>query len=335
MKSQSFLFSALLVLLSYSSLAMEMDKMAMSDIDAHWFINGEPAKKMTMIKPGVPTAIEVFFTKKEMKNEKLTEVVLKDFKRLHGKIMHMVLVKKDLSVFKHVHPYFDPVTGRFQIVLNLKLNDPDNFQTQNAAVEPGMYMLMADIEPKKIGMRMLHTHLHVMGESDPKDLIKDATFNSPEVGTLIAKDYYPKGTEKSPFPPYKIEAQIQQTLGCDGELIDIGLNLKRFNKNGTYSKEDKVERWLRSGAHLVWFSQEMMNDKGEMAMLHTHSRPPNKEFSLNNPDLYDFKFSYYNQGKLTPGVQKIWVQIKVSGKVHTIPLVFDYYPSTLTPAHCK
>ena len=43
---------------------------------------------------------------------------------MHGKYMHMVIVNKSLSVFKHIHPYFDPVTGRFAIAVNMPYSDP-------------------------------------------------------------------------------------------------------------------------------------------------------------------------------------------------------------------
>lgn len=316
----------------FAQMNMDMDKATTEskpDITAHWFINGKAVgDKMVMVKPGVPAIIEGYFTNSEDK-------VLKDFKRLHGKLMHMVLVKNDLSVFKHVHPYFDPITGRFQITLNINHADPDNFQTADTLIEPGMYMIMVDVEPKKIAMRMLHTHVHVMGTAEKVDLVKDPSLITPDNGIYLIKDFYPEGVAKTGFAPYRVEAQILQNIGCGGDLIEIGINLKSLNKNGTYSKEKNIERWLRSGAHLVWFSEKMMTERGEMAMLHTHSRMPNKDFSLQNPGEHDLKFSYFDKDKLNAGLQKIWVQIKVSGKVHTIPLVFDYTPVRDTPAYCN
>lgn len=112
-------------LLSFALLAPAM---AMPDFKAHITVNGKTEFKAT---PGAPTSIELYFT------DPHTQEVYKEFKVMHGKIMHMVLMKKDLSEFRHIHPYFDPVTGRFHITLNLPYSDPDNQDAVAALTEPG------------------------------------------------------------------------------------------------------------------------------------------------------------------------------------------------------
>ena len=125
-----YLLISLFTFLNFNLFSQEF-----SDVTAHWFVNGKKMEhmKMMMIKPNVPTPVEVYFTKKVIQEDgREIDAVITDFKEMHGKVMHMIVAKNDLSVFKHVHPYFDPITGRFQIVLNLKLADPDNFHTENA-----------------------------------------------------------------------------------------------------------------------------------------------------------------------------------------------------------
>ena len=115
-------------LLLFSSLSFAQIN-GSADVEAHFRINGKDTR---MFMPNKPTTIEVWYT------DKASGEVFTDFKEMHGKIMHMVIMKHDLSVFKHIHPYFDPITGRFQITLNLPLSDPDNFHTANAVTSGGV-----------------------------------------------------------------------------------------------------------------------------------------------------------------------------------------------------
>lgn len=65
--------------------------------------------------------------------------ILRDFAVMHEKQMHLILVRKDLSNFQHVHPRLDPATGRW---------------TLPGLVIPveGEYRLFADFTPEG-GMR--------------------------------------------------------------------------------------------------------------------------------------------------------------------------------------
>lgn len=41
--------------------------------------------------------------------------VLKDFDVVHEKVMHFIVVRKDLKYFQHIHPSFDTTSGEFEI----------------------------------------------------------------------------------------------------------------------------------------------------------------------------------------------------------------------------
>ncbi len=253
--------------------------------------------KHGMLMNSGPAILEFYFT------ENKTGEVIKDYKVMHGKLMHMVIVKKDLSFFKHIHPYFDPITGRFQITLNMKHQDPDNFGAENVFDGPGMYMVMVDIEPKGIGMRMFHHHLHLHGKAIYKDL--ELIDNK---GNEITKTFY---KEK-----FKAHFDYNVTPGCHSNLIEVNLNIKVLNElTNTYeSKTALFEDWLMTGAHALWISQ-----KSSMSMAHMHAARPPKE---NTP----FVFSYFDNNHLAHGIQKIWFQMKFQGKVYTFPFVFEYAP---------
>ena len=174
-----------------------------SDFKSHFFINGKKVKGMKhmMVKSNKPILIEMYFT-----NPK-TEEIYKDYKVMHGKYMHMVIANKDLSVFKHIHPYFDPTTGRFAITVNMPYADPDNQDAVTTLKKPGMYMIMADVIVAGVGMRMDHAMVHVMGQSSHTQLSQD-----PNTDGTITK-YFQRANEET--PKYKAifnKKQLQDAL---------------------------------------------------------------------------------------------------------------------------
>lgn len=284
---------------------------AFDDVVPHFAFNGKSSHH-PMIKAGVPTTIEVYFTKKD------SDEIIKEFKIMHGKIMHMVIMKDDLSVFKHVHPYFDPVTGRFQLTVNMPLSDPDNFHTANAITEGGMYMVMADVEPKGIGMRMGHTMLHVMGPHSTTPLRLDPI--DPET-KVVTKLHIEHGKT------YKLDMSYTTEMGCNGTLVEFKTTLYVQDPE---TKEFKVvkdlEEWLSMGAHAVWASENFMNHHGGMHFAHMHS-----DLAPEEEDDKSLYFNFYDAKIMKDGMQKAWFQIKHEGKVLTIPVIFEYSLEGLIP----
>src|SRR5215207_600790 len=58
--------------------------------------------------PGTPTAY-VFEVIDDKGN------VVKDFEITHTKIMHVIVVRRDLGQFQHIHPEYDPASGEFTL----------------------------------------------------------------------------------------------------------------------------------------------------------------------------------------------------------------------------
>ncbi len=288
---------------------------SMSDIKAHFSINGKTSHHF-MFMPNKPTSIEVFFTSTK------TGEVLKDFKIMHGKIMHMVVIKDDLSVFKHVHPYFDPVTGRFNLTINMPYSDPDNFHAQNTITEPGMYMIMADVEIKGYGMRMGHIMAHVMGTSYDQELSLDPF--DPMTNT-ITKIHSEHGKN------YKFKLSYSMDQGCNGHLIEFQSVLYIEDEFGNYKKVNDIQPWLGEGAHAVWASEGLMNHHGMgMHYAHMHSRLAPEE--VQDKTMF---YSFHDKNIMKRGTQKAWFQIKHQDKVLTIPVVFNYAPQTEYRNDCQ
>lgn len=270
------------------------------EVETHFRING---KDTQMIKPGVPTSIEIWYTYKK------TGEVYKEFKLMHGKIMHMVILKSDLSVFKHIHPYLDPATGRFQITLNLPLSDPDNFHTKDAITSPGMYMIMADVEIEDVGMRMGHKMVHAMGQHQNHALNLDPL----NADGSITKFFHANGKD------YKIHLIQEHTEGCSGSLAEFRVSLYEQTPLGDYIPAQDLENWLTQGAHSVWVSEGLMHGK-HMHFAHMHSMLP--------IDDSEFIFGFHDNKIMKNGIQKAWFQIKDNGNVLTFPFIFNYQKPT-------
>ena len=78
------------------------------------------------IKTGALTRITY-----KIKNDK--EETVKNFQVVHESIMHLIVVRKDLQDFQHLHPTFNSATGEFTIDISFN--------------KPGPYRLYADFTP--------------------------------------------------------------------------------------------------------------------------------------------------------------------------------------------
>jgi hypothetical protein len=74
----------------------------------------------TIPNAGTPTKITVSIT------ENRTGLPVTDFEKVHEKLMHMIIVGKDLIYFTHIHPSFDANSGEFSITNNFP--EADNYK---------------------------------------------------------------------------------------------------------------------------------------------------------------------------------------------------------------
>lgn len=291
---------------------------SISDFESHFFINGKKTQGMKhiMIMPNIPTLIEVFFT-----NPK-TGDVYKDFKVMHGKYMHMVIANKDLSVFKHVHPYFDPITGRFALTVNMPYADPDNQDAAATLTSPGMYMVMADVIIAGVGMRMDHAMVMVKGQTTNTSLELD-----PENNDTITKYFF---RDNEPIPLYKAVFSKRLISGCSGNIVHFEIEMYQ-NISGHYEPLLDFEPWLSEAAHSVWLSENYMSHMHhKMPFAHMHSpMVMDDDDDDTNDRVYDhiLRFNFHDQSVMIPGTQKMWIQFKHMGKVIKAPFIFNYVPS--------
>ncbi len=73
--------------------------------------------------------------------------VVKDFERVHEKLLHLIVVREDLVEFQHLHPALDEETGEFSVDLSFD--------------RVGPYQLFADFTPNDFTQTVLSFPLEV------------------------------------------------------------------------------------------------------------------------------------------------------------------------------
>lgn len=109
--------------------------------------------------------------------------VIHDFETVHEKLMHLIVVRKDLAEFQHLHPEFDQDSGEFRI---LNLTFPSD----------GEYRLFSDFTPKN-SQRVsggesravtLSSDVKVgdLSRYQPRPVVADQTFEKTVEGSPVA-----------------------------------------------------------------------------------------------------------------------------------------------------
>ncbi|QQR54507.1 hypothetical protein IPG41_04895 [Candidatus Peregrinibacteria bacterium] len=139
--------------------------------------------------------------------------VLKDFARVHEKLLHLVVVREDLTEFQHLHPDFDKETGEFSVDLAFPKNGP--------------YKIYADFTPEHLTQTVLQSSVQVGEEPQfvAEPLIAGVLEPFP-VGSFTVSPIFPEtlftGTEmKLSFEVEKDgeEVELEPYLGAEGHCV--------------------------------------------------------------------------------------------------------------------
>ena len=100
-----------------------------------------------------------------------------DFDLQHERLMHLFIVRDDLTMFAHEHP---------------ELTGPGTFRLRWRFPQPGRYRIFADVAPRDAGSQVLSATVQVDGEPvpAPKDPVRSATrasFAWPEEGMPVGR----------------------------------------------------------------------------------------------------------------------------------------------------
>ncbi len=184
----------------------------------------EIISKPTAIEPN--SKITIVY---EIKNDK--GETLKNYDTVHEKIMHFIVVRKDLAYFQHLHPDFDKSTGEFKVAINFP--------------EDGSYRVFPDFTP---------------GDDNPQKL-PVTVYQDLDVGNL--SNYYAQtvapDTEKSKtYGDYEVNTTITQ--GENQSEVTYSLNIAKDDEPVT-----DLENYLGALGHSVILKE------GSLDFIHTHA----------------------------------------------------------------
>lgn len=229
------------------------------------------------IKPGQATKItyKIVNDKKE---------IVKDFTVAHEKLMHFILVRKDLQNFQHLHPDFNQQTGEFAVNVTFPTDGP--------------YRLFPDFTPTPENPQKLPvTVSYDVNVGDGSKYKPQAV--TPDTGIvkkagIYSIDYY------FPESPVKAQTQIDYSLsvGLPDEVVTLEPYLGAMGhgviiKEGTLDFIHTHAGGMDMGAMEGMTSAEHAGHQGE---------PDTMEFSTTFPE---------------PGTYRIFTQFQHKGKITT------------------
>ncbi len=229
------------------------------------------------IKPGQATKItyKIINDKKE---------VLKDFTVAHEKLMHFILIRKDLQHFQHLHPDFNQQTGEFSVNVAFPADGP--------------YRLFPDFTPAPENMQKLPvTVRHDVNVGDLSKYKAEAVVADKDIakssGGFTISHYLPE-TRKS-------QTQFDYNLVVEepSALVILEPYLGAMG-HGVILKEGTLDFIHTHAEGMDIKAMEGMSGEGHAG--HIGGEPDKIDFSTNFPE---------------PGIYKIFTQFQVKGKVVT------------------
>lgn len=161
--------------------------------------------------------------------------IARDFATVHEKIMHVIVVRHDLTRFQHVHPTFSP-NGRF-IVEGLTLP------------EPGPYRLFADFTPAGA---MPGPDGKPLPVTVPVDLEADSPSG-------YRPEQLPQATETVAVGGFEVSLAVPESLRA-GEEARLSFTIRR---DGAAVMD--LQPYLGANGHAVILRE------GDLAFIHSHA----------------------------------------------------------------
>jgi len=272
-----------------------------------------------------------------------TKELLTNFAQLHTRDMHLVIVKKDLSSFAHVHPVLIGKTGVFHTVLNQPSFDPDNTAAAHAIAGPGEYYVFTESSPKD------HSDLSLVELSrmeitapgawnrellklDPLERGNGGGHNHGD-GFEIVKFFNAEGLPdpKKPWKKpkefriidgkfgdlYRTSLHVSQVAGCGGNMIQLHFSLSIWNQeNATYETVRNLQNWLGMQGHAIFIEANERISTQALQFVHLHG--------MQHGDNSAVMFSHFDRKIMSGKNYRAWLQVKHDNNILTFPFTFHY-----------
>lgn len=190
--------------------------------------------------------------------------VVKEFAIVHEKIMHLIVVRKDLQQFQHLHPQFNEATGEFTVDITFPAAGP--------------YRIFPDFTPGK------------SADNSPVTLNHDIAVG--DVRNYKAQPVTPDTDIKKAVDSYEVTYAVPRGLRANDE-IKYGLTISKGGQAVT-----NLEPYLGALGHSVVLKAETLD------FIHTHAESkdtgPNIVFATTFPAPGIFKTftQFQHQGKV-------------------------------------
>lgn len=163
-------------------------------------------------KAGQPAELRFFIRDRDNPRQPVTA-----FDTVHEKLMHLILVSKDLNSFEHLHPEQRP---------------EGSFTLSHAFPRPGEYHLWADVAPKDAGAHILFAKIKVSGKPETPSPVGALSLQARTASAAveIAPPEHPMQTGKTKIVPVRFEPAIrlENYLGAQAHLILIHEDAETF-----------------------------------------------------------------------------------------------------------
>ncbi len=160
--------------------------------------------------------------------------ILKNFATVHEKIMHLIVVRKDLQEFQHLHPDYNQATGEFSVHITFPSDGP--------------YLIFPDFTPAK--------------SADNPQLLPVTLSHDIVLGTVADYKPQPVGTtEKSKtFDGYQVVLTPQSLTVTSGNSVSFDFDIKKDGELVT-----NLEKYLDALGHTVVLRE------GDLQFIHAHA----------------------------------------------------------------
>lgn len=176
--------------------------------------------------------------------------VIEAFSAVHEKEMHLLAIKKDLSVFQHLHPHYVG-KGRFQVKTTLP--------------KAGRYKLYADFLPEGANQQLASHELVVNGSETREEVVPDKLLRK-EVDDLTIELILPKAkvnehlsliftlsdNDGNPI------TELEPYLGSAGHVVIVSEDMNEFLHVHPVDEKTKgpdveyMTSFPRSGLYKIW-----------------------------------------------------------------------------------
>jgi hypothetical protein len=252
--------------------------------------------------PGEPSEFELSYYYMAT-GEPVTEFMI-----MHGKLMHMVVISKDLRDFAHLHPHFDSDAHVFRMTINQPADEPDNFQAQSVLTRSGEYYVFTEVMIHEPRMMIVEGEHSVLGlgsvESNPLPEVEYLPGAEP-----LVKYYDERGDAGQIGAKYRISFWHESHADEGQTQWQVFFEL-REKKDDTYVALEGLENWLTMGGHVMMlsFAGERV---GAKTFRHMHTPLPE---NLADPIAF---VSDTMHATIPNGDYKLWAQFKDRGQVLT------------------